>query len=387
MIVLNTIWVGVELEAGRDAAPGTVMILCAIIGHFFGLNFIAEVVVRLAAEGPQFIRGPNYAWNLFDAVLISSSAIEIIIDFFAFVGGGDVSGQSGLNSMRIVRVIRITRLVRLLRVARIVRFIRALNLLVVSIILTMRSLLWAVVLLGFIVYLFAIVVCQGVTSYLQDQCQHVECPDQEHLEVYWGSLLRACLSLFLMLVGMSESWDNVCRALEYIDPLLAVVVLFYIVVCQFAVLNVVTGVFCQGAIEGAQKDRESVVHHLLSTRKVYYDTLREQFAAMFKRLKTTTDGTVSFEDFKDQFETQAVHEYFALLDLDISDAYMLFTLLDEDESGGIDIEEFVEGCLRLKGAARSIDLAILERDIRVANTGLASEIRGLREVLGKQVLS
>ena len=38
---------------------------------------------------------------------------------------------------------------------------------------------------------------------------------------------------------------------------------------------------------------------------------------------------------------------------------MLFTLLDVDDSNGVGVDEFVDGCFRLKGAARSIDVHML----------------------------
>lgn len=50
--------------------------------------------------------------------------------------------------------------------------------------------------------------------------------------------------------------------------------------------------------------------------------------------------------------------FFAMLGLDSSDAKTLFQLLDQDEEDEeVKIEEFVHGCLRLKGYAKSIDLA------------------------------
>merc|ERR1711972_113952 len=48
-----------------------------------------------------------------------------------------------------------------------------------------------------------------------------------------------------------------------------------------------------------------------------------------------------------------------LLELETSEAEGLFHLLDVDESGEVGIEEFIMGCMRLKGTAKSIDLATL----------------------------
>jgi len=38
---------------------------------------------------------------------------------------------------------------------------------------------------------------------------------------------------------------------------------------------------------------------------------------------------------------------------------MFFTLMDEDNDNGVTMDEFLEGCLRLKGHARSLDVNIL----------------------------
>merc|ERR1740121_2840658 len=50
----------------------------------------------------------------------------------------------------------------------------------------------------------------------------------------------------------------------------------------------------------------------------------------------------------------------ASLDLEISDVDAFFNLLDYDGNGAVDIDEFTLGCMRLKGTARSLDVARLQ---------------------------
>merc|ERR1712187_451088 len=45
------------------------------------------------------------------------------------------------------------------------------------------------------------------------------------------------------------------------------------------------------------------------------------------------------------------------IEIDPSDAWTFFKLLDSDGGGSVDIEEFVEGCCRLRGNAKSIHVA------------------------------
>lgn len=42
---------------------------------------------------------------------------------------------------------------------------------------------------------------------------------------------------------------------------------------------------------------------------------------------------------------------------DVWDAWSFFKMLDLDESGAVDMEEFLMGCLRVRGAAKAIDIS------------------------------
>lgn len=51
---------------------------------------------------------------------------------------------------------------------------------------------------------------------------------------------------------------------------------------------------------------------------------------------------------------------FESLGFNINEAYGLFNLLDTEQSGNIECEELLEGCLRLRGPANAIDVATLQ---------------------------
>ena len=66
--------------------------------------------------------------------------------------------------------------------------------------------------------------------------------------------------------------------------------------------------------------------------------------------------------FHDKINTPAVQEYFATLGLDVWDAWSFFKLLDADAGGSVEIEEFLMGCLRLRGQATAIDVGKILQD-------------------------
>ena len=55
------------------------------------------------------------------------------------------------------------------------------------------------------------------------------------------------------------------------------------------------------------------------------------------------------------------------LDIDVKQTWKLFKVLDSANSGVISLQDFVEGCLQMKGSATRVDVESLKWEIRAAN--------------------
>merc|ERR1711920_359794 len=75
-------------------------------------------------------------------------------------------------------------------------------------------------------------------------------------------------------------------------------------------------------------------------------------------------GELTWEDFESRLEHPRMREYFKAIDVHPSDAKGVFRLLDLDDSGSIDANEFLSGCLRLRGNAKALDVAVLMHEVR-----------------------
>ena len=75
-----------------------------------------------------------------------------------------------------------------------------------------------------------------------------------------------------------------------------------------------------------------------------------------------------WELFESKLGTPQIQEFFMAIDVDQSEAKGLFHLLDLDHSGGVSAEEFINGCLRLRGPAKALDLALLIQEVRVTQS-------------------
>merc|ERR550532_3760425 len=117
-----------------------------------------------------------------------------------------------------------------------------------------------------------------------------------------------------------------------------------------------------------------------------------RFKQLFAQIDDDESGYITMEEFLTHIENDAVQDFFATLDIDPSDALNLFKLIStESSTRGIDIEDFVVGCLRLKGAAKSCDMARLMCDNKliVHEIGQLSTLidMNFRKILGNNFVS
>jgi len=173
------------------------------------------------------------------------------------------------------------------------------------------------------------------------------------------------MTLFQAITGGLE-WGTAMGPLEEIHIMWVVVMLIYVVFTYFAVLNVVTGAFCQGAIEGKQYDRDLTVQQLLNNKNQDLYRATDLFRNMLNKIDEDGSGAISAEEFDKHIDDESVQAVLEMLELNAGDAWALFKLLTADGNNGheLGVEDFVGGCMRLKGAARSIDLALVARENR-----------------------
>merc|ERR1712032_118480 len=135
----------------------------------------------------------------------------------------------------------------------------------------------------------------------------------------------------------------------------AIVFTLFICFMVLGVLNVVTGLFVEGAMKAAQNDADSVMQAEMEWKQSVFNKIKEVFDVS----DSDGSGTISFREFEAQTKNPYMIEMFNMLDLDVLEAQGLFNLLDLRGNGEVAIDEFVIGCLRLKGNNKNIIFATI----------------------------
>ncbi|CAE7880335.1 CACNA1H [Symbiodinium sp. KB8] len=357
-VLANAIFIGFETQHAIQY-PGSLPPGFFFTQAAFAAIFTVELLMRIGAGGKRVFFSNEWMWGWLDLVVVVTSLWQLVND--ALILYSEDAGRSGsattLSSIRAFRIIRVARILRAVRIVKVLRFVTALRTLVTSIFHTLKSLFWAMVLLMLIVYVFAALFSQAIHDHMNSAGDSMDTEDIEAARRYYGSLAYTMLSLFMSISG-GVSWFEVIRPLEAISLGWVFCFLFYVSFTYFAVLNVVTAVFCQVAIDSAQQDHASVIQSILENKEAHLAKIRR----LFSQFGGEDCTTITFAMFEETIKSPEVREYFESLGLDIWDAWSFFKLLDLDAGGEVEIDEFLMGCLRLRGNARAVDVGKLIHD-------------------------
>eukprot|EP00913_Durusdinium_trenchii_P001963 g1816.t1 len=138
----------------------------------------------------------------------------------------------------------------------------------------------------------------------------------------------------------------------------------YIVIGFFTILNVVTGTFVNTAIESAAADKDGDVEangedlaaqKQSQRRKSQMSSLRH----IFSDITIDMDEQVTIENLQEAMtkNNNQLSSFLQSMGISTDDLWTLFLLIDEDDNGVVDIDEFVSGCMQLRGPAQSLQVA------------------------------
>merc|ERR1712187_197894 len=82
---------------------------------------------------------------------------------------------------------------------------------------------------------------------------------------------------------------------------------------------------------------------------------------LFMELDTDGSGSIGYDEFISKMANPQVRHYMSAIGVNVTHAGELFKLLDVDDGGTLEIEEFVMGCMQLKGGAKAVDMESLMR--------------------------
>merc|ERR550532_2881799 len=77
---------------------------------------------------------------------------------------------------------------------------------------------------------------------------------------------------------------------------------------------------------------------------------------LFLQLDTNQSGTLSYEELEMHLHDESLQDYFCVLEMEPEETKDLFCLLDVRQTGEVSITDFTNGCLKVMGSPKNLDI-------------------------------
>lgn len=359
LVVLSVVLMGAEIESsakndgksddGYLIAQG----LCAVA-------FSIEVILRVLAYDLAFFgigkgTGTNlWRWNLFDVACAFTMLVDISVELATAADGSSenhVARASQLRSLRLFRLMRVVRAMRLLRMAKAAGEMKKMT---YALQYSLSPLLWAICFLCFVMYFFAVLFTQAATETVLEAGAldgHLA-----GLKGRWGTVSISFFTLFKATTG-GIAWEDCVKPLgDHTSGFYTFGFIVYVLITVFLVMNMITAIVVESAFSSVQHYKGILMQEKAAEKDSYVKHLRE----VFERLDHDHSGDINADEMAMLLQDPVLQQYLESMEINADDASKLFCLLDKDDSGSVSIEEFCNGCLKMKGEAKNYDIHCLQ---------------------------
>lgn len=321
----------------------------SIAESLFGAIFVMELLGRLGAESQGVRRSQRLAlrwrdllrdfvpsWLAFDALVVTTILLEEVLKLAA----GD-DARAGRSSF--YQVLRVGKLLRTLRIFRVAKGCRELRIVMTSITQSARSLFWALLLLGFLMYAVAVLILVELTMFSDAYAAGTDAGGLR--QAYYGSLMRTVVTIFQCTTGGLD-WREASWSLEEVMPGVIVLWVAYIGLVAFAITNTMTGLFVDQVRKAAQCEHRCSMAENLAARLTLIDGLAKEVRAM---ADPATPGAIELDSFVAKCSAPEIKRILKGLDIDVPDAVILFEQVVNSQGciSTKDVEDFAHCCARL----------------------------------------
>lgn len=358
-IVANCITVGIWAhQLTTNQFSPHLMTVLESLEHFFVAVFLVELALKWRVFGRQAFVPVDSATrsNFSDMLLVLFTGLGFtwILPLCGLIFGFD----SSAGPFKTLTVLRTIRLARLVRVFQRVPLFREAWLLIRGLSDSSRTLFWTIIVIFLVTYVFAIIGLSTIVVQLQAERDVRTDPRElamlDELLELMGGLDRLMATLVQVLT--MDSFHSFTRMVLDFVWWSWIYFYCYIAIAVVVLMNLVTAIIVENAMETSRADQQHVALEKESKRKKDMSTLKKLFRAM----DTDGGGTLSWDEFSASFENSEINQYWKALGFQPEDCVELFHLLD-DGDGEITTSEFLDALFHMTGPAQSKDIFKLQK--------------------------
>lgn len=331
-----------------------------IVEVLFLVIYILELIIRLVANKWRCFRDP---WFIFDFVLVTVSLLGQVI-------GAVASFPAVIQQVLILRALRLLRVIRALRM---IKQMRGVWRLVSGLLTSCNTMMSTLALLSLVLYIFAVL---GIEMIAKDDTLQADVVTNRIIQENFSSLfvIMMTLSQFVTMDSIASIYIPLIKK----KPELSSYFIALVIIVSIALMNLVTAVLVEGALDHARQEKEEDVK--LSNSK--FREMIPQLQSLFESLDTDKSGELQRTEIEAAEREKRAEIPADILDkASVASMTELFEKLDVDKSGSLKSAEFIEGCMNIFLLEIPVRDLMMMKMIRLVRSGVAhieDEIRDLR---------
>lgn len=359
VIFVNAITIGIEADMSiqNDEEEMTWSLIVEVL---FLVIYILELIIRLVANKWRCFRDP---WFIFDFVLVTVSLLGQVI-------GAVASFPAVIQQVLILRALRLLRVIRALRM---IKQMRGVWRLVSGLLTSCNTMMSTLALLSLVLYIFAVL---GIEMIAKDDTLQADVVTSRIIQENFSSLfvIMMTLSQFVTMDSIASIYIPLIKK----KPELSSYFIALVIIVSIALMNLVTAVLVEGALDHARQEKEEDVK--LSNSK--FREMIPQLQSLFESLDTDKSGELQRTEIEAAEREKRAEIPADILDkASVASMTELFEKLDVDKSGSLKSAEFIEGCMNiflLEIPVRDLMMMKMIRSVRSGVAHIEDEIRDLR---------
>jgi len=372
IIVLNAATISVTAEQSIKYALGNIgssyadgSFLMKTASFFFAAFYACELLLRMYVFRLSFFVGSDWKWNALDIVLVVTGIYDIISAVVQFGSGANMTW---------IRLLRLLKMLKMLRVVRVMRFFKELRLMIASIVGSIATLFWSILMLTLMMYIFGLCFLQAVTGYLEESS--ATSVDQETVNLiksYWSSVLQATISLYMAITGGCD-WEQLAKPLKDAGELYYFLFLFYISFAAVAVLNVLTGMFVDAAMKVSDNEEGSVLAEIMEAEREIFQNFERLVVQQGPPRRT---GLIKWNQLYQYRHKSEVKDFLKCLEITMDDAKKVYKMMEQN--GSVKFDEFLIGCSKVKDDIKTLDMVAISCDHQRAHIQMSVLMQYIQE--------
>lgn len=190
----------------------------------------------------------------------------------------------------------------------------------------------------------------------------------------WGSIWTSMLSLYMAISGGID-WNVMMEPLTSTSSLYATlnqtIFLTYVAFATFVMLNLVTGVFVEGAQRIIREEQDNDISRMAVKAFTFADS--------------DMSAEISWHEYVSSLHSKHMSDYCRAVGITMVEAYDLFEILDVDKNESLSVNEFVKGCLKLRSQSTRMDIAQLKHRVEKDSDTIKTELEAMSNLLQQHI--